>query len=236
MLVRRLATPILRAVAAALGCPPPHTEITKMYNKVSLSLLLLPVLAISSCRALPEVPGTSVRELYSEGGMAAKNPVDIVVAPVMVEANISDVPSEALHSAFAEALIRRRYSPLSPKFIAATLEGMEETPDNTGALVPASYSPGTLGEDAVLRLVVKSWDMSLWKTERKLGVTVDAWMIDSIDPLGTELWGARYDSVLDMSLMQNRFLTTKSMMEYCCGEVARELMDCMPARTARPGL
>ena len=207
-----------------------------MHNKVSLSLLLLPVLAISSCRNLPEVPGTSVKELYSEGGMAAKSPVDIVVAPVMVDANVGPVPSQALHSAFAEALVRRRYSPLSPEFIASTLEGMETTPDNVGAPVPASYSPGTLGEDAVLRLVVKSWDMSMWKTERKLGVTIDAWMIDSIDPLGTELWGARYDSVLDMSLMQNRYLTNEALMQHCCGEVARELMDCMPARTARPGL
>jgi hypothetical protein len=154
----------------------------------------------------------------------------------MVDANVGPVPSQALHSAFAEALVRRRYSPLSPEFIASTLEGMETTPDNVGAPVPASYSPGTLGEDAVLRLVVKSWDMSMWKTERKLGVTIDAWMIDSIDPLGTELWGARYDSVLDMSLMQNRYLTNEALMQHCCGEVARELMDCMPARTARPGL
>ena len=207
-----------------------------MYNKVSLSLLLLPVLAVSSCRNLPEVPGTSVRELYSEGGMAAKSPVDIVVAPIMVEANISGVPSEALRSAFGDALVRRRYSPLSLEFITSSLEGMETTPDNVGAPIPASYSPGTFGEDAVLRLMVKSWDMSLWKTERKLGVTIDAWMIDSIDPLGTELWGARYDSVLDMSLMQNTYLTDESLMKYCCGEVARELMDCMPARTARPGL
>lgn len=207
-----------------------------MNNKASLSLLLVPVLAISSCRNLPEVPGTSVRELYSEGGMAAKKPVDIVVAPVMIEANVDSVPSQALSTAFAEALIRRRYSPLSADFIASTLEGAEAAPDNAGAPIPASYSPGTLGEDAVLRLVVKSWDMSLWKTERKLAVTIDAWMIDSIDPLGTELWGARYDSVLDMSLMQNRYLTDESLMQYCCGEVARELMDCMPARTARPGL
>jgi hypothetical protein len=207
-----------------------------MYNKVSLSLLLLPVLAVSSCRNLPEVPGTSVRELYSEGGMAAKSPVDIVVAPIMVEANIGGVPSEALRSAFGDALVRRRYSPLSLEFITSSLEGMETTPDNVGAPIPASYSPGTFGEDAVLRLMVKNWDMSLWKTERKLGVTIDAWMIDSIDSLGTELWGARYDSVLDMSLMQNRYLTNEALMQHCCGEVARELMDCMPARTARPGL
>ena len=207
-----------------------------MYNKASLSLLLIPVLAISSCRNLPEVPGTSVRELYSEGGMAAKSPVDIVVAPIMVDENVGPVPSQALHTAFAEALVRRRYSPLSPEFIASTLEGMEATPDNAGAPIPASYSPGTLGEDAVLRIVVKEWDTAFWKTERVLGVTVDAWMIDSTDTLGTELWGARYESVLDMSLMQNRYLTNETLMQHCCGEVARELMDCMPARTARPGL
>jgi len=207
-----------------------------MYNKASLSLLLLPLLAISSCRSLPEVPGTSVRELYSEGGMAAKSPVDIVVAPIMVEANVGTVPSQALRTAFAEALVRRRYSPLSPEYISSTLEGMEATPDSAGAPIPASYSPGTLGEDAVLRIVVKNWDTTFWKTERRLGVTIDAWMIDSTDPLGTELWGARYDSSLDMSLMQNRYLTNETLMQHCCGEVARELMDCMPARTARPGL
>ena len=207
-----------------------------MYNKVSLSLLLVPVLAVSSCRSLPEIPGTSVKELYSEGGLEAKSPVDIVVAPVKVDPNVDSVPSRALHFAFAEALVRRRYSPLSSDFIASTLEGMEATPDNVGAPIPASYSPGALGEDAVLRLVVKNWDMSLWKTERKLAVTIEAWMIDSRDPLGTELWGAEYESVLDVELMQNRYLSNEALMQYCCDEVARVLMDSMPARTARPGL
>ena len=236
MLVRRLPIPILRAVATTLGCPTPHTETTKMHNKATLSLLLLPVLAISACRNLPEIPGTSVRELYSEGGMAAKSPVDIVIAPVMVDENVGSVPSQGLQSAFAEALVRRRYSPLSPEFIASNLEGMDEAASSVGTPIPASYSPGTLGEDAVLRLVVKQWDMSMWKTDRKLSVTIDAWMIDSMDPMGTELWGARYDSVLDMSLMQNRYLTNESLIEHCCGEIAREMMDCMPARTTRPGL
>jgi hypothetical protein len=207
-----------------------------MHNKATLSLLLLPVLAISACRNLPEIPGTSVRELYSEGGMAAKSPVDIVIAPVMVDENVGSVPSQGLQSAFAEALIRRRYSPLSPEFITSNLEGMDEAASSVGTPIPASYSPGTLGEDAVLRLEVLQWDMSLWKTDRKLSVTIDAWMIDSTDSMGTELWGARYDSVLDMSLEQNRYPTTESLINHCCGEIAREMMNCMPARTTRPGL
>ena len=63
-----------------------------MRNLASLSILLVPILALSSCRTLPDVPGTSVRVLYSEGAMSAKSPVDIVVAPVRDETGESMAP------------------------------------------------------------------------------------------------------------------------------------------------
>jgi len=124
-----------------------------MHNKATLSLLLLPILALASCRSLPDVPGTSVTVLHSEDGMTAKSPVDIVIAPVQDE--VGGAPCDFLYNAFAAALVQRRYSPLSPQYVASALEGSEETPDVTGTPIPASYNPGTLGEDAVLRVSVK---------------------------------------------------------------------------------
>ena len=205
-----------------------------MRNLASISILLVPFLALSSCRSLPDVPGTSVRVLYSEGGMSTKSPVDIVVAPVRDETGELTAPCDTLRAAFADALVRRRYSPLSIEYISSTLEA--EAAGSAGTPIPASYHPGTLGEDAVLRVAVKTWDMTNWQSQRQLGVCVDAWMIDSIDPLGTELWGARYEKTLDMELTQNRYPTESVLMAYCCEEIAAELMDCMPARTPRPGL
>ncbi|MCH2105146.1 MAG: hypothetical protein MK291_00730 [Planctomycetes bacterium] len=207
-----------------------------MRNLASLSLLIVPALALSSCRNLPEVPGTSVRVLYSEGGMSAKSPVDIVVAPVADESGTNTAPCDMLRSAFADGLVRRRYSPLSLDYVSSALEGQAIAAAEAGTPVPASYSPGTLGEDAVFRASVKGWDTSLWQTERKLGVTIDTWMIDSVDPLSQELWGARYEKTLDMALMQNNYPTESVLMNYCCEVIAAEILDCMPARTPRAGL
>ena len=89
---------------------------------LSVSILLLPVLATISCRNLPEIPGTSVRVLYAEGGISTKKPVDIVVAPVRDETGLAMAPCDMLRVAFAEALVRRRYSPLSLEYISSTLE------------------------------------------------------------------------------------------------------------------
>ena len=61
-------------------------------------------------------------------------------------------------------------------------------------------------------------------------------MIDSMDPSETELWGARYEKMLDMHLKQNSYHIESALMEYCCEMIAADLMDCMPARTSRPGL
>ena len=205
-----------------------------MRNLASLSVLLVPILALSSCRTLPDVPGTSVRVLYSEGAMSAKSPVDIVVAPLRDETGESMAPCNELRVAFADALVRRRYSPLSLEYISSTLDGQET--GSEGTPVPASYHPGTLGEDAVLRVSVNTWDLTYWEHSRMLGVAIDVWMIDSIDPLGTEIWGARYEKTLDMGLEQNKYPTESVLVQYCCEVIAAELMECMPARTQRPGL
>ena len=207
-----------------------------MRNLASLSVLLVPIFAITSCRNLPTVPGASVRVLYSEGGMSTKRPVDIVVAPVRDETGLAMAPCDMLRVAFADALVRRRYSPLSLEYISSTLEGEAGETGSGGAPISASYHPGTLGEDAVLRVVVKTWDRTEWEQDQQLWVVIDTWMIDSIDPLGSELWGARYEKMLDMGLAKNRYPIENVLMEYCCEVIATEIMDCMPARTARPGL
>jgi hypothetical protein len=205
-----------------------------MRNLASLSVLLLPLLTLTSCYTLPEVPGTSVQVIYSEGGMNTRSPVDIVVAPVLDETGHSLAPCEVLRGAFADALVRRRYSPLSIGYIASTME--TETPGVEGTPVPASYHPGTLGEDAVLRVSVKNWDMSAWEASQQLGVTIEVWMVDSTDAVGMELWGARYEKTLDMTLAKNKYPTESILIEHCCELIAAELMECMPARTPRPGL
>ncbi len=207
-----------------------------MRNLASLSLFLVPALALTSCRSLPEVPGTSVRVLYSEGGMSTKNPVDIVVAPVSDETGTSMAPCDMLRTAFADALVRRRYSPLSLDYVSSALEGQANAAAAAGTPVPASYHPGTLGEDALFRVSVKTWDMSAWKSQTQIVVTIDAWMIDSVDPLNKELWGARFEKTLDMALMKNKYPTESVLMNYCCEMIAAEIMDCMPARTPRAGI
>jgi hypothetical protein len=160
-----------------------------------LSLAALAALALASCRnlpsAIPDVPP------QVEGGATAQlarlNPNDIVVAPVEFAAEGVTLPGTILRTAAADALVAHRYAPLSVEFVDGTLP-----PGAQAGVMEASYRPGTLGEDAVLRTVVHQWDTSNWRSRRSLTVDLE-FVMESPSSAQGVLWTARCTRRFDLA-------------------------------------
>jgi hypothetical protein len=176
--------------------------------------LLLGLSLLAACQELPKVPGRHVDELY-RGGLESSQPADVVVAPVVDESASSRAPQAALRQAFQVGLVKRRYSPLALDYVDRRV-------------VEASYSPGSLQEDAVFEVTVRDWDMSRWDTHGEVTVEVEAWMLG---PDGTELWGGKLTRKLDLSTERQHYPTTREAFERGCTLIADELLEVMPARS-----
>ena len=194
------------------------------------ALALVPV----ACRSLPSPKGNTVQTLY-DGPLERAAPVDVVVAPVENNSTTQSVPLDLLRESFQRALVKRRYSPLSIEYVDQALQRAGATPDgNTGGVAEASFRPGSLGEDAVLRVIVQGWDNSLFDTHATITADIDAYMLDSSG--GPELWVGRLQGKrINMTAHVHRTPTDRLLMTVGCDELAEELLAAMPARTAKPG-
>lgn len=198
--------------------------------------LLLPLLALAlvapACRSLPTPRGNTVQTLY-DGPLEQVAPVDIVVAPVENRSQDASVPLDLLRESFQRALIKRRYSPLAVEYVDQAMRRSGAGDPAGGGAVEAAYRPGSLGEDAVLRVIVRSWDDSLFDSHATLTAELDAYMIDSSG--GPELWAGRVSKRVNLTANRTRASTDRILMGFGCDELAEELLAAMPARTAKPG-
>ncbi len=200
-----------------------------MHTRRLLPFLAL-ALALGACRSLPTPRGTGVETLY-DGPLAQAAPVDVVVAPIEVRSATGDVPVDLLRDAFQRALVKRRYSPLATAYVDQAVQRGEESGGARAA--EASYRPGSLGEDAVLRVLVQSWDDSLFKTHATITAELDAYMLDSAG--GPELWAGRVRKRINLTSHLTRAATDRALLAIGCDDLAEELLAAMPARTAKPG-
>lgn len=184
---------------------------------VLVSLLLVGTIG---CRQLPKTHGSDVEVLTSDG-LTALNPNDVVVAPVIVLQEGADVPAESLRKAFQEGLVRRRYSPLALDVVDS-------------GVVEASYQPGILNEDAILEIVVYSWDAKMWEARNSIDLDLEARILDARSPERI-LWAARTTRRYDVR--GNVSAATAEGLRYgrMCEAIARDIVTTMPARVVEPG-
>lgn len=200
-----------------------------MHTRRILPLLAL-ALALGACRSLPTPRGAAVETLY-DGPLAKAAPVDVVVAPIENRSPTGDVPVDLLRGAFERALVKRRYSPLATAYVDQALQRTEGAGGTRAT--EASYRPGSLGEDAVLRVLVQSWDDSLFKSHATITAEIDAYMLDSSG--GPELWAGRVRKRINLTSHLTRAPTDRALLTIGCDDLAEELLAAMPARTAKPG-
>jgi hypothetical protein len=195
-----------------------------------LALAVTTLVTLSAC-ALPErVPqrrGTEVAVLEGTG-LSELNPSDVAVAPViiyMLEANqqLRDaVPVLGLRQAMQRALVRRRYSPLALDFVDSRV-------------VDASYTAGSVGEQAMCEVIVHAWSERYWKTDRVLDVDVEVRMLDPMaEAESLPLWAGRMKGEVEVNSITN-YRAEARLREDILDEIALELLARMPARDTSPG-
>ncbi len=184
------------------------------------TLVILPLcLSCESTAKQPDVPAVAVMD---HAGLLAVSPADIVIAPVQDLSAGAVAPAADLRRAFQRGLVSRRYSPLALEYVDAQL-------------VNAAFVAGSLCEEAILEIRVMSWDMSLWDLHSAISVAVEARLMDSADPGGAPLWGARFAKRINLSSERHSSPTQALVMGRAADMVAADLLAVLPARNPSPG-
>ncbi len=198
-------------------------------HRISFVSLLASALFVTSCQPLPEQHGLEVEIMPVAGGLAAVNPNDVVVAPIEFAEEGLQAPEQLLRQAAVGSLIARRYAPLSLGFVDASI------PDAlAGGVLKASYRPGSLGEDAVLRIIVHGWDTSLWDLRKALMVDLEFIMEDPGNG-GQELWHARLKQRFDFEKQARTAATESALLSAATRVVTDEICSQLPPRVVLPG-
>lgn len=184
----------------------------------------------TACHTTPILKGVGV-ETHSIGDLAAVNPVDVAVLPVVLADGVSGVPIGMIRTASAKALVRRRYSPLAMGAVDETIAMASAQGVDAGGVQEASYSPGALGEDAVLEVVVERWDMPNWGALRSIDAKLTARLINPRDPMGPVLWEARMDREFRFSLESGMASSTDRDLRNACDEILVTLISTLPGRS-----
>jgi len=175
---------------------------------------------LAACSELPRRRGQAV-ESTSTPKLDQQKPVDVVVAPVENETGRKDVPLAAMREAFEKGLVRRRYSPLATEYVDRRV-------------VDASYTPGSLHEEAVLQVTIETWDVSLLETRGALIVKAHARLLDAKDPTNGQLWSGAIDHRFDLDATREHYSTKAAMLQQACERIADEILAALPARSAGP--
>ncbi|MFT4538847.1 MAG: hypothetical protein ACI841_003389 [Planctomycetota bacterium] len=187
------------------------------------SFLALSACVAVGCQQIPHRYGRNVVVLPS-GGLPDASPSDIVVAPVIIAdaSNMGDVPEEALRAAFQRFLPLRRYTPLA-------LDYVDER------AVEASYTHGACDEEAVIEIVIHRWDDTFWDSRGTIDAVVEARFVDATGTYSQPLWAGRLEQVMNAGGSRESHSSSDRLISAVCDEVARELLEDLPARKVEPG-
>ena len=174
-------------------------------------------LAFAACNTTPRPRGVDNEGLVV-GRLAAVNPLDVVVLKPENHTGRNDVPLELLRRELQAELVALRYSPLALEYVDKNI-------------VPASYRPGALGEQGVLQVFVTGWDDSHWRSNSRLVIDADIYLLDAADPqTDRALWGGHVTRTLEMAAANNATATPDSLMRQAVARFVDETLASLPAR------
>ncbi len=199
----------------------------KLSSNRIVPVALIACLGLFSCQQLPKQMGQGV--MVSPGStLEARNPSDVVVAPVIMVDEGMVVPSRALREAVSRGLVKRRYAPLSLDFVDEA--GML----SSDGVTEASYRAGTLNEEVVCQIVVHGWKQNLWESRRALVADVEIQMIDPANSMGEPLWTGRLDRRMDFAAQEVNYASPRAFFQFALDQMAAEIMAVMPAHVTKP--
>ncbi|MFT4648803.1 MAG: hypothetical protein ACI87O_000026 [Planctomycetota bacterium] len=199
----------------------------KLCSTRFMPLALIVSVGLMACQQLPKQMGQGVT-IAPGSTLEARNPSDVVVAPVILAEEGIVVPGRVLRESVARALVKRRYAPLSLDFVDEA--GML----SSDGVTEASYRAGTLNEEVVCQIIVHGWKQSLWDSRRALVVDVEIQMIDPANPMGTPLWSGRLDGRMDFASQEPSFASNSTFFSAALDQLAAEIMAVMPSHVTRP--
>lgn len=173
----------------------------------------------AACAAPPRQRGIDNEGLVV-GRLKTVNPLEVVVPPIENHTGKAGLPLGALRTEFQEGLVALRYSPLALDFV-----------DRTARASEASYRPGTLGEQATLRVVLTGWDTSRWASHASLVVDADVYMLDAAEPdTAKALWGGHATRSIDLSAQRTTFISEAAMLQRAVELAVDGILASLPAR------
>lgn len=199
----------------------------KLCSTRIVPLALIVGLGLFSCQQLPRQMGQGVK-IAPGSTLEARNPSDVVVAPVILDQEGMNVPSRALRESVARGLVKRRYAPLSLDFVDEA--GML----SSDGVTEASYRAGTLNEEVVCQIVIHSWKQNLWDSRRALVVDMEVLMVDPLNPMGEPLWRGRLDGRMDFASQEANFASERTFFNAALDQLAAEIMAVMPIHVTQP--
>lgn len=217
------------------------SQVFRTAGGVLVLAAVISALTLTACQTTPRLAGRDTQVL-AQGRLAALNPADIAVAPVILASADITAPLYHIRRGAQYGLATRLYSPLSSEIVDQSIGGGIGAGPNGGtaqasytpSTVNASYVPGDLAEDAVLEIFIERWDASNWDIRRSVDVAIEVRMIDPRDPTGPELWAARIDRKFDFTgTIETRTAGPKATQD-ACNKIFRELMAKLPARDIEP--
>jgi hypothetical protein len=188
--------------------------------KALFPLIVLPLfLSCESTGGQPQEPAITV---YDHPGLLQISPADVVIPPVQDLSEWGMAPATDLRNAFQQGLVSRRYSPLALDYVDAHL-------------AEAGFVAGSLREEAILQIQVWDWDMSIWDQHSIITVDVEARLLNSNNPDGEALWGARFARRINLSRERHQSPTRALVQRRAAQHVASEILANLPARNPVPG-
>jgi len=186
----------------------------------NLFLALAAVSAVTACQSTNKPPRGADNDSLVAGRLTEVNPLEVVVLPIANATSGKTVPLDVMRTEFVEGLVNRRYTPLAVDYV-------------DDRAVEASYRPGQMNEQAVLRVVVTGWDDALLSTHGRVTVQADIHLLDA-DPAsaGEALWGGTLSRDIQVG-MERKTSTRKAVAEIAAREFAQEALAALPPRDPR---
>jgi hypothetical protein len=173
---------------------------------------------LAACSATPPPRGATQENLAARR-LSAVQPVEVVVMPIESRVEGANVPVQDLRDEFQRGLVQRRYSPLALEFV------------DQHRTAEATYNPGTLGEQAVLRVVITGWDASRWRSFATLVIDADVHLLDAASPeTSNALWGGHASRKIDLSRQRDTFLSERAMLDRAVAMFVDEVLGTLPPR------
>ncbi len=183
----------------------------------TLALGLVFALCSAAC-STTRAPKGADNENLTVGRLRHVNPTDVAVLPVVNMTGRSGLPLDVMRAQFQDALADLRYSPLALEYVDSKV-------------VEASFDPGALSEDAILKVQVTRWDDSTWDLNSRLVVEADVYLLDTKAPeVGNALWGGHVIRRLDMVRERTITATSAELMQRTMQTFARDVLASLPSR------